>query len=218
VGTDLWFASITKAVGSVVHQRQGGPDLQIVRRLCYGSLPAAALTVWFLASSHITQQKSGLLVHILGGALLITSLAVLLKSRLHALGSGMRTGASEQFLKWQPGGTVAAGAVLGVLVTLTSVGAGALGTTMLVLLYPLRLTPKRLVGTDIVHAVPLTLVAGLGHLMIGTVNFAMLGSLLLGSIPGIILGSLLSARVPDVLLRTVLAGVLVLVGVKMIFA
>jgi uncharacterized membrane protein YfcA len=218
VGTDLWFASITKAVGSVVHHRYGGPDLQIVRRLCYGSLPAAVATVWFLHRTGVAQEKNGFLVQALGGALLLTAVAMLLKNRIHAVGREMRTGTAEQFLKWQPALTVLAGAILGVLVTLTSVGAGALGATMLLMLYPIRLTPIRLVGTDIVHAVPLTLVAGLGHMLIGTVNFQMLGGLLLGSIPGIIVGSLCAARVPDRFLRTLLAGVLVLVGVKMITA
>jgi len=118
----------------------------------------------------------------------------------------------------QPAATVLAGAVLGFLVTLTSVGAGALGAVMLLYLYPFRMKPAVLVGTDIVHAVPLTLVAGIGHLFLGHVDWPLLGMLLLGSIPGIALGSWLGGRVPENLLRTAIAGVLVLVGTKLLLA
>ena len=112
--------------------------------------------------------------------------------------------------------TVVAGAVLGFLVTLTSIGAGALGAVMLVYLYPRRLTPARLVGTDILHAVPLTVVAGSGHLLLGNVDLSLLGGLLLGSIPGVLLGAHFSTRAPDGLLRPLIAAVLVLVAGKML--
>ena len=111
-----------------------------------------------------------------------------------------------------------AGAILGFLVTLTSVGAGALGAVMLVYLYPYRMTPAKLVGTDIVHAIPLTLVAGTGHMVMGNVDFSLLGNLLLGSIPGILLGSMLGSRAPEKLLRSAIAIVLVAVGVKLLLS
>ena len=216
IGTDLWFAAITKTVGGVIHHHYGGPDFQIIRRLCYGSLPACIVTLWFLAHAGRSQIKSGTIIHVLGIAIVLTAIATLLRSRLQTASRKVRTSTAETFLRVQPAMTVLAGAVLGVLVTLTSVGAGALAATMLVVLYPLRLTPRRLVGTDIVHAVPLTLIAGLGHLWIGNVNTTLLGQLLLGSLPGIIIGSLLATRLPDFGLRTALAGVLVIVGLRML--
>ena len=109
-----------------------------------------------------------------------------------------------------------AGAILGFLVTFTSVGAGALGTVMLVYLYPMRLTPAKLVGTDIVHAIPLTLLAGSGHLAMGNVDVSLLGGLLLGSIPGVLLGSMLSNKAPENWLRSAIAAVLALVGTKLL--
>jgi hypothetical protein len=218
IGTDLWFAAITKTVGGVIHHHYGGPDFQIVRRLCYGSLPACVATLWFLAHAGQSQIKSGTIVHVLGIAIVLTAIATLLRSRLQAARRKMRNSTAQRFRRLQPVMTVMAGAVLGALVTLTSVGAGALGATMLLVLYPLRLTPRKLVGTDLVHAVPLTMIAGLGYLWIGNVNGALLGQLLLGSLPGIIIGSLLATRLPDLGLRTALAGALVLVGVRMLFA
>ena len=128
----------------------------------------------------------------------------------------MRSVAPTQFKRAQPLLTVIAGVLLGFLVTLTSVGAGALGVVMLVYLYPFRLTPLKLVGTDLAHAVPLTLVAGLGHLGLGNVEFPLLGSLLVGSVPGIIIGSLLSSRVNHVYLRYAIALTLAVVGGKIL--
>ena len=110
--------------------------------------------------------------------------------------------------------TVATGAMLGVFVTFSSVGAGAIGVVALVLLYP-QVPTVRIVGSDIAHAVPLTLIAGLGHGIVGSLDVPTLLSLLAGSIPGIFAGSVLSARVPDVALRYVLAAVLAIVGVKL---
>jgi uncharacterized membrane protein YfcA len=112
--------------------------------------------------------------------------------------------------------TIILGAVLGVLVSISSVGAGAIGVTVLLILYP-TLPAGKLVGSDIAHAVPLTLLAGLGHWLMGSVNLPLLASLLCGSIPGIIIGSLLSARAPDRVLRPILASTLALVGGKLIF-
>jgi uncharacterized membrane protein YfcA len=217
VGTDLWFAAITKSVGGFVHHRQGGPDWQIVRRLAYGSLPAAALTIWWLSSAAVPQIKSGTILHVLGAVLVLTAFATLFKERIHLYATGARTTAITVH-PWQPAATVIAGAVLGLLVTLTSVGSGALGAAMLLTLYPFRLSAKRLVGTDIVHAVPLTFVAGLGHLWIGNVHVGTLGLLLLGSIPGIVAGSLLANRMSDHVVRPILAAILVFAGYRLFVA
>jgi uncharacterized membrane protein YfcA len=217
VGTDLWFAGITKTVGGFVHHKHGGPDWPIVRRLAMGSLPAAALTVWWLSSADFHQIKGGTIMHVLGFALLVTALCTLFKTQIHAFATGARTTAVAAH-PWQPAATVAAGAILGFLVTLTSVGSGALGAAMLLFLYPFRLSAKRLVGTDIVHAVPLTFAAGLGHLWIGSVDLSKLGGLLLGSIPGVIVGSLLTHRLSDGAIRPVLAAILTFAGYRLLVA
>ena len=218
VGTDLWFAAITKLAGGAVHHRQGSVDWQVLRRLCAGSLPASLATLAWLHFSGIAQTKSGFILTALGSVLLLTAVAMVFKRQTHALGQALRSTAPESFKRAQPALTVVAGAILGFLVTLTSVGAGALGAVMLVYLYPFRMTPARLVGTDIVHAIPLTIVAGTGHLLMGNVNPTLLGALLLGSIPGIVLGSLIGNRAPEHVLRGAIALVLALVGVKLVMA
>lgn len=217
VGTDLWFAAITKTVGGLVHQRQGGPDWQIVKRLAIGSLPAAALTVWWLSSSNFHQIKGGTIMHVLGGVLILTAIATLFKNRIRGMATDARTTAVAVH-PWQGPATIGAGVILGFLVTLTSVGSGALGAAMLVALYPFRLSAKRLVGTDIVHAVPLTFIAGLGHLWLGNIDFGTLGMLLVGSIPGIVGGSLLAHRMSDNAVRPVLAAILVFAGYRLLVA
>lgn len=220
VGTDLWFAAITKSVGGAIHHRHGGPDggpdYQVVKRLCLGSLPAALITLLILSQTHMQQIKSGIVTSALGGVLVVTAIATLLRGRFHRWALARRVGTADRFTRWQPPLTVAAGALLGAMVTLTSVGAGAIGATLLLALYPLRMRLQRLVATDIVHAVPLTLIAGLGHLWIGNVNGMLLANLLIGSIPGIIIGSLLATRASDRVLQPLLAIILVLVGWRLI--
>jgi uncharacterized membrane protein YfcA len=216
VGTDLLYASVTKCFGTAVHQKHGTVDWQIVRRLAAGSLPAAALTLLWMHSLGMSNVKSGVLIFALGIALAITALGMLFKDQLHAFGTRLRVGDSERFKTLQPGLTVLAGVFLGVMVTMTSVGAGALGTVMLVYLYPLRLTSGRLVGTDLAHAIPLTLIAGLGHLSLGNVNFQLMLNLLIGSIPGVLVGSFISARAPVKPVRYAIAAVLLIVSYKMI--
>lgn len=215
VGTDLWFAALTKTVGGVVHGRSGTVDWEVFKRLCAGSLPAAVLTLLALYALGAA-KVGGVLIQALGAVLILTALAMLFKKVFHAFGQSLRTRLPVDFKRAQPALTVVAGAVLGVLVSLTSIGAGALGAVMLLYLYPFRMKPARLVGTDIVHAVPLTVVAGSGHLLMGNVDFGLLGLLLVGSIPGILIGSLLSTRAPEGLLRGVIALTLVAAGVKMI--
>ena len=217
VGTDLLYAAATKSVGTAVHGFSGTVDWRLVRRLAIGSVPATAATMAVLdllgGAGAAGGGASGLISFVLGLAVLLT--AVLLLSRpwlLRAIGprigaDGPRTAAAL---------TVLTGAVLGVLVSLSSVGAGALGTTVLFLLYP-RIPTARIVGSDIAHAVPLTLLAGAGHWLLGSVDWHLLASLLTGSIPGIIIGSLVAVRVPDRVIRPALACVLLLVGGRLVF-
>ncbi|NNM83384.1 MAG: sulfite exporter TauE/SafE family protein [Burkholderiales bacterium] len=209
VGTDLLYAAITKAGGAWVHGRQGHVEWNIVGLLSLGSIPAAILSVLVLNGLAIDRQVlSSLISTTLGIALILTSVALLYRDRIRKLG-----GMSGEKVKFA---TVAAGAMLGMLVTMSSVGAGALGTVVLFFLYP-RLSPISVVGTDIAHAVPLTAIAGLGHAALGTVDFHLLGSLLLGSLPGIYFGSMLGSRIPEKMLRGALAGMLILIGGKLMF-
>jgi uncharacterized membrane protein YfcA len=216
VGTDLLYASATKVFGTAVHARHGTIDWEVVRRLATGSLPAAALTLWWMESSGMGGIKDGVVITAIGVALGITALGMIFKDRLHSFGTRLRVGNTERFKAMQPGLTVLAGAVLGVMVTMTSVGAGAIGTVMLVYLYPLRLVGGRLVGTGLAHATPLALIAGLGHLSLGNVNLALMVNLLMGSIPGVMVGSLISARAPVKLVQHTIAGVLLMVSFKML--
>ncbi len=216
VGTDLLTASITKMCGTAVHQRHGTVDWQIVKRLALGSLPAAALTLFWMNYGGAHRISDGTIISAVGVALVVTALGMLFKEQLHAVGKRFRVGDSEKFKAMQLPATVIAGVLLGVLVTLTSIGAGALGTVMLVYLYPLRLDANRLVGTDLAHAIPLALIAGLGHLSLGNVDYGLMVNLLLGAIPGVILGSLVSTRAPMKVIRIAIALVLLVVAYKML--
>ena len=215
VGTDLLYAAITKSGGSWVHHRHDNIDWTITGRLALGSVPAAGLTVLLLrqlgAQGH---GAAGLISAVLGVALLLTAASLIFRQRL--LDHVKRRPASADFQKRAPALTILVGAILGVLVTISSVGAGALGVTALTFLYP-QLATRRIVGSDIAHAVPLTLVAGLGHWWLGTVDVVLLVSLLIGSLPGIALGAHFAAKVPERALRGLLASVLLLVGGKLIF-
>jgi uncharacterized membrane protein YfcA len=212
VGTDLLYAAVTKVAGVVVHGRRGHVRWDIVAGLAAGSIPGALATIATLSRLAIDHAAlSRIVTASLGGALLLTATALLFKRRLQDW--GRVSGAWHE--RWQGAFTIAVGALLGVLVTLSSVGAGALGVAALFFLYP-RLAAAQIVGSDIAHAVPLTLVAGLGHAHLGTVDWTLLGSLLLGSLPGIGLGSALSARAPESLLRVVLALLLVLIGGRLV--
>jgi uncharacterized membrane protein YfcA len=216
VGTDLLYAALTKLGGSWAHHRRGTVDWRIVRRLASGSVPAALLSLWALHVLQLEpQQLKDLITGVLSIALVLTALALLLKPWLQRWRQAADANDSEPYARHLPAATVATGAVLGVLVTLSSVGAGALGMAVLLYLYP-RHGAARLVGTDIAHAVPLTLSAGLGHAALGSVDFALLGALLLGSLPGIWLGSHLGARVPEHILRSVLAVMLLVIGGRLL--
>lgn len=219
VGTDLWFACLTKTVGGLVHHRLGSPDWKIVGRLAIGSLPAAVLTLAWLGLYHDGHLESRLLMKLLGAALLLTAALMVFKPHITAPLRRMRAGLGStlgRVRSWQLIATIVGGVLVGALVTLTSVGAGALVAVMLALIYPLRLGAKTIVGTDIIHAVPLTFVAAAGHSWLGNVDGWLLASLLLGSIPGIVIGSLTTGRINDNLVRYALAGMLVVSAVKMI--
>ncbi|WP_283148365.1 sulfite exporter TauE/SafE family protein [Silvimonas soli] len=216
VGTDLLYASITKAGGVWVHHKHRNIDWKVTGLLAAGSVPASMLTLWALHSLKAdTAAINGLIKHTLGIALLLTAAAILTKPLIQKLSAN-----PAGFLKVDSGqhlaATVTTGVVLGVIVTLSSIGAGALGTVALFLLYPLIPT-SRLVGTEIAHAVPLTMIAGLGHAGLGNLDWSVLSFLLMGSLPGIYIGSHLSGRLPDRFLRPLLALMLALVGSKLVF-
>jgi uncharacterized membrane protein YfcA len=215
VGTDLWFAAITKLFATRVHHGHGLIDWPVAKRLWWGSLPAAAATLGWPHLYPINSATIDLMKMAIAATVILTALGLFFQKPLHALGKRLRTTDAARFKALQAPLTIACGAVLGVLVTLTSVGAGALGAVFLIYLYPLRLSPPRLIATDIVHAIPLAMFAGTGHLLMGNVNLGLLGNLLVGSIPAVILGALLSARLPHGLLRSGLATVMLVIGVQL---
>ncbi len=214
VGTDLLYAGLTKICGSAVHSRNNAIDWRVVRRLATGSVPAAALALWTLSHFGVDSKgTSTAITSTLGFALILTAVTLVFRKRLLK--------AVAAFLERRSDGeigslTTALGAALGVLVSISSVGAGAIGVTVLLMLYP-RMPTVRIVGTDIAHAVPLTLIAGAGHWLIGSIDWTLLISLLTGSLPGIALGSHFASRVPDRVLRPLMAGTLALVGGKLVF-
>lgn len=215
IATDLWFAAITKLVGARVHHTNGNVDWQVAKRLWLGSLPMALLIV-VIVSIGAQVAKVDWLTKAIGVVVLITAIGLLVAPKLVAYAKGRRIGQPERFKAIQPALTVISGGVLGLCVALTSVGAGALGSVMLLYLYPLRMTPHRLVATDIVHAIPLAVVAGCGYLVAGMVDWWMLASLLVGSIPTVLLGSLLAGKIPGRGIQIALALVLVATGVKVL--
>jgi uncharacterized protein len=214
VGTDLLYAAATKSVGTLVHGYNHTVDWRVTRRLATGSLPATVLTLVFVSHFNLVTPEAGQAISlVLGVALLLTAIALVFRNQLVASLGGRFTSLSDRRTAAL---TVLTGVILGAVVTISSVGAGAVGVTALILLYP-NLPTKTIVGSDIAHAVPLTLVAGLGHWWLGSLDWPLLTSLLSGSIPGIILGSYLATKVPDSVLRPILAAVLVVVGGRLVF-
>ena len=213
VGTDLLYASVTKTVGTAVHGTRKTVDWRIVGGLACGSVPSAIVTLLIMSRlGTLHAHAAAVLNFLLGAALLVTGVSILFRPWiLRWAGPKLDKLDPRRIARW----TVVLGAVLGVLVSVTSVGAGALGTTALLILYP-KLPVARIAGSDIAHAVPLTLIAGIGHWMMGAVDFGLMLSLLVGSVPGIIIGSLLGGRSSDSLLRTVLAVTLLIVGIRLI--
>jgi len=213
VGTDLLFASLTKTGGAWAHARRGNVDWRVVGWLAAGSVPASAATLVLLHFFVPHPDKLSAIISVaLGIALILTAGALVFRDTLHAW--ARRRAPAEPERQSTSRRTLIVGAILGVLVTVSSVGAGALGVTALFFLYP-GLAAARIVGSDIAHAVPLTLVAGLGHAAAGAVDWKLLIALLVGSLPGIWLGSSLSQKIPERVLRTGLAAMLILIGGKL---
>jgi uncharacterized membrane protein YfcA len=212
VGTDLLYAAATKTAGSLVHGYNRTVDWRVVRHLAAGSVPATVLTIWALSFINLNGAMAReLIAGVLTIALFITALTLVFRDRIVAR-YATRLGALSS--RQVDALTVIVGTVLGVLVSISSVGAGAIGVTALILLYP-QLPTARIVGSDIAHAVPLTLAAGIGHWWLGSINLDLLVPLLLGSVPGIVLGSYTVAHVPEKTLRLLLAATLVLVATKL---
>jgi hypothetical protein len=220
VGTDLCLVAITRLAISGLPVRARVVDWPIVGRLWMGSLPASLLTVWWMASRHADESAVQLVKAAIGVAVCLSATSLLFQARLRnsTAAGAMGTDAGDLPApgSWNHVLTVATGAMLGLLVTLTSVGAGALGAVCLYHLYPRRLTPLRLVATDIAHAIPLALCAGAGHLAISQVDGGLLRDLLSGSIPAAIAGAMVSSRVPHAWLRRALGAVLLIVGLVML--
>jgi hypothetical protein len=215
VGTDLAFASVTKTAGTFAHRFRGTVHWDIVKRLCIGALPAAVVATLALKYFGALDQQINLIIrYSIAGSVLLTVVALLFRRRMQ----GWINAHPEKQLRGTSlaAATITAGAVLGALVTISSIGAGAIGATLLVLLYP-RLSPAEIAGTDIAYAVPLTAIAAFGHWWLGSINWELLAMLLLGSVPGITIGSLAARAVPEKFLRALLAVTLTGVAAKLVF-
>jgi uncharacterized membrane protein YfcA len=213
VGTDLLYAAATKSAGTLVHGINRSIDWRLVARLAAGSIPATGFTL--LALSHFGKDSGmtqGLITGVLSAALVATAAVLIFRKPILAL-----WGARVEELRGRSKAalTVLLGAVLGIMVSISSVGAGAIGVTAVLLLYP-RLPTARVVGSDIAHAVPLTLIAGIGHGVLGSIDWHLLGALLAGSLPGIVVGSYMSVRLPETVLRVTLATTLLVVAGRLV--
>jgi len=209
VGTDLLYAAATKTGGSLVHGLARSIDWRVVRRLAAGSVPATIATLAVLSHFDLNDNAArGLITLVLSGALFVTAFVLVFGASIVQL---YRMRVRELDARRTAFTTVLVGALLGVLVSISSVGAGAIGVVLLVLLYP-HLPMAKVVGSDIAHAVPLTLIAGLGHWMMGSVDWHIIASLLVGSLPGIFIGSYFAVRVPERALQLVLAATLFVVA------
>jgi uncharacterized protein len=214
VGTDLLYAAATKTGGSLVHGFARSVDWRVVKRLACGSTPATVLTLTVLSQLNLNgEAMRSLITFVLSVALFATALILIFGQPLVAM---YRARVAELDPRRTLTATVLFGALLGVLVTISSVGAGAIGVVVLIMLYP-QMPMARIVGSDIAHAVPLTLVAGLGHWSMGAVDWGIMGSLLAGSLPGIFIGSYFAIRIPERALRMVLATTLFVVASRLAY-
>jgi len=214
VGTDLLYAAATKTGGSLVHGLARSIDWRVVRRLATGSIPATVATIAFLSRLNLDSAAArSFITFVLSFALFATAFVLIFGGPLIVL---YRARVEALDVRHTAVSTVLVGALLGVLVTISSVGAGAIGVVALVLLYP-QLPMARIVGSDIAHAVPLTLIAGSGHWWMGSVDWHIIGSLLAGSLPGIFVGSYFAVRIPERALKLVLACVLLVVASRMAY-
>ncbi len=214
VGTDLAFASITKAAGTFTHRLRGTVDWQVVRLLCYGALPAAVIATLGLKHFGALNKEIGQVIrYSIAGSVFLTVIALLFKGKMLAW---LNAHPEKQLQGTQlAAATILAGLLLGTLVTISSIGAGAIGATLLVMLYP-RMPSAQIAGTDIAYAVPLTAIAAFGHWWLGSIHWDLLGSLLIGSLPGITIGSMAARAVPEKFLRGLLATTLTIVAAKLV--
>ena len=215
VGTDLAFASVTKTAGTFAHRFRNTVHWDIVKLLCLGALPAAVLAALALNYFGALDKHIGQIIrYSIAFSVMLTVIAIILRSRMQAWIARH----PERQLQGRKlaTATIISGVVLGTLVTISSIGAGAIGATLLVLLYP-RLSPAEIAGTDIAYAVPLTAIAALGHWWLGSINWELLAMLLIGSVPGITIGSLAARSVPEKFLRGLLATTLTGVAAKLVF-
>jgi len=217
VGTDLMFSATTKLAATASFGYSRRVDWRIVGRLASGSLPGAAgVILWFFWMRRAPNVENRIIPECLGVMLGLTSIGLLLQNLLQQLGLKVIGGWLERAERLKLPLTIVTGLLLGIGVTLTSVGAGALGVVALLALYPLRLTADRLVATDIAHALPVTLVAALGHASLGHLNLQVLACLLLGSVPGVVIASRIVIRIPATVTRPLIAVVLAFVSWRML--
>ena len=216
VGTDLLYASISKSFGVLLHGRNGSLDWRIVRWLAVGSVPATLLTLGLLSTIERGPHLDAVIKLTLSIAIIVTATFALFQEQLLSV---LRTESLGLLREWRERGqiqlTIASGALIGALVTISSVGAGVIGMMLLLMLYP-KHEPIRLVGSDLAHAVLITAIAGIGHIGLGTVDYSMLGYLLIGALPGIWLGSKLAFKLSPKLLKRLIAGFLVFIGTTML--
>lgn len=217
VGTDLLYAAITKSGGVLAHKNKGTIHWKIVFTLGIGSITASLLTIFLLKHFFTSPEDyTKILTSSLGAMLIATALVLIFRRQIqqaHDTGSEV----TPSFINRHKAGlTLTMGFFLGIFVTLSSVGAGAFGAALLMVLYP-RIPSIQVIGTDLAHAVPLTLVAGIGHLALGHVDFALLAALITGSLPAIYLGTKLAIRIPDQVLQPILACTLLGLGIKYSF-
>ncbi len=210
IGTDLMYAGIAKSTGVVMHAKRGNVNWKIVFAMAAGSLPASFMTVWALSQFEKPDHYQEILTGTLGLMLVLTAVVILFRAKLtKALNVNISEKMGTKIIFF-------CGFILGILVTLTSVGAGALGTAIMMILFPV-MRAKNIVGTDLAHAVPLTLVAGVGHLFLGNVDYVLLAALLIGSIPTIYIGTRIASHVPNHILQPILAIALLTFGMKYLF-
>jgi uncharacterized protein len=213
VGTDLLFAASTKTIGTIVHAGTRTIDWMLVRLLALGSVPSAIATLLLLSQFDLKGDAAQHVIRmILGSVLILTAAFLIAGRRIRARQVNLLVKLDRRTTTSL---TIGLGALMGVLVTATSVGAGAIGVTVLLMLHP-TLPANRVVGSDIAHAVPLTLFAGAGHWYLGSIDWHLLAALLIGSLPGVIAGSLFAQQVPDIVIRTAMAVVLVFAGARLL--
>jgi len=218
VSTDLLYAAVTKFGGTISYARKKLIEWKIVIFLLSGSIPGSLFTLNYLSGLGGLEKIEHLMNLTLGISLVLTSIAVFLRNKIRNQAiKWQHTAAAKHAKKWRPVFTITMGFILGCLVTLSSVGAGALGTALLIVLYP-RMSMQSIVGTDLVHAVVLTAIAGAGHYQMGSVDLSLLVYLLLGSLPGVFVGSHIGTRLPPKVMQPIMGSILLAIGLRFVIA